>query len=460
MSVFHGIGLAGQALRSFQRGIEVAGHNIANVNTPGYSRQSISFKQNMPGTFYSQGSHSIGNGMSVSSINRLRDLLLEVRAHEANAATQRFAGTAAGLATIDSIYGEPSPTSISSNLNNFFNAWSSLGSNPNDASARAQVQLAGVSLADGIRDTFHTLRGEEQKTLAEIQGTFRMIDDIAARIAVLNFEIRGYHASGSPPNDLLDQRDAAVNDLSKLVDVKVQTFEDGSYAVYAANFPVVDSAGPRSFPKNYDPVASTVTTANGVVYRVRSGVLNGSFRALNETRTHMGHMNNLANTLRTQINQLHASGTTPSGETGVIFFHDSGPPQTGAIDFRVDEKILDGLNNIASSSTGAAGDGSLAFQISEMRDASIASLGNKGFVAFHKDNVVKVAHDFQYWESAHQAKAAVLQQIEAQRLSNSGVSIDDELAEMMRFQRSYQAAAKALIVFDQMTEDLIGMLRR
>lgn len=460
MSAFQGINLASQALRSFQKGIEVAGHNIANVNTPGFSRQSISFKQNEASTFYSQGTHSIGNGMSVSSISRIRDLFLEMRGHETNAATYRFAGTAAGLANIDQIYGEPSPNSISSNINAFFNAWSSLGSNPNDPSARAQVQLAGISLADGIRGTHHNLRGAEQQVLSDIQGTLRTIDDLSAKIAVLNFEIRGYHASGSPPNDLLDQRDAVVNELSKLVDVKVHTFEDGSYAVYAANFPVVDSAGPRSFPKNFDPVASTVTTPAGVVYRVRAGSLNGSFRALNETRTHIGHMNNLANSLRTQVNSIHAAGITPAGETGVNFFEDTGPPQTGAIDFRIDNKILDGINNIVSSATGAPGDGSLAFQMSELRDASIASLGNKGFFNFQKDIVVKVAHDFQYWESAHQSKAAVLDQIQAQKLSISGVSIDDELADMMRFQRSYQAAAKALTVFDQMTEDLIGMLRR
>lgn len=457
---FLGINMASGALRNFQRALDTSGHNLANVNTRGYSRQVVEFSPLPSLRLFSNGFKSLGQGAFVSSVNRVRDLYLDNSFNNSSSQHSRYLAWSTGLGRIESAFQEPSDTGVSAALDQFFNSWSGLASNPADQAARAQVQLSGQTLAQRIRNRHSDLRTMEARSQTEIQASVRQIDQLASQIASLNRQIQQSLASNGSPNDLLDQRDLALSDLSKIVNVTKEQFPDGSYAVYAAGFTLVQGNASRPFPTTYDPVAGTFTDG-AITYNLRGGALSGQLATLTEVRNQMAGLDDLANTLRTQFNTIHRTGTDALGNTNVNFFNDvTVPPQTGAIDFDLSPEVRASDRAIAAGMTNALGDGSIAQALAALRDSAQASLSGRTFNGFFTDAMARLANAANFASAAQDTEAAVLAQVENQRQAISGVSIDDEMANLMRFQRSYQAAARAFSVFDQVTEDLIGMLRR
>ncbi len=459
---FHGLGLASNALRAFQRALDTTGHNIANVNTPGYSRQVIDFAPTEPIPFYDQGGrHQLGTGVTVASLNRIRDMFLESRMRQAQGDSQRFGSLATNLGQIEGLFNEPGANGIATALDQFFNSWSGLSSNPSDPAMRLQVRSTAQTLANRVRGTYDSLRDYQSQLGAEASQVIQRINNLSETIASLNERIRGAVSTEGQPNDLMDQRDLALQELSGLINVTTETFSDGSVSVYATQFTLVDSTGARPYPSTFDATAQTVTDGTNT-FDVRSGRLLGIFQSIQATNQAMAKLDNLANSLRTQINGLHQTGVAANGATNVQFFNDPGlpGPQTGAIDFDLSSALLASADNIAAGVSGSAGDGGLALGLSNLRNAPFASMGNKGFQDYYKDTVAQIGQDAAYYESTSKTQDSIIAQIDNQRQSVSGVSIDDEMANMLKFQRSYQAAAKCLTIFDQVTEDLIGMLKR
>lgn len=459
-SPFAGINMMSYAMRNFQLSLETAGHNVANVNTRGYSRQRVEFGANDPLTFYQQGWKQLGQGMHVTQIGRLRDAYLEKSQNLSNGNLGKFGTAVSNLSSIEKVYGEPSDSGIISALGKFFDSWSALGSSPGDPASKFEVRNAGQVLTDRIRGAWKTFDQQQSDLTNRIDATITQINDLAAKVDSLNKAIKGAVTSGQQPGDLLDQRDLAVSELSSLVNVQTETFQDGTLAVYAGGFTVVDSSGTMPFPATYDAVAGTVT--NGTVTNpVRSGELSGLFIGAAELSNQKSRLDNLANTLRTQVNTVHMTGVNSSGATNIQFFNDVVvPPQTGAIDFDLDPQVKADVNNVMSGVSGNAGDGGLAHALSDMRDSSIVALGTKTFGGFMSESVANLASSVSYYKQAQSTEQAVSDQISNQVQAVSGVSLDDEMADMVKFQRSYQAAAKTLTVFDQMTQDVLAMLNR
>lgn len=459
---FHGIDIAARALRAFQRAIDVTGHNIANVNTRGYSRQTIDLSTDMALGFRTlTGMQQLGSGVSIASVNRIRDVFLDARMRETSGDIGRFSMLAQNLDSIGSIYGEPGTNGISSAINKFFDSWSGLASNPNDVAARLNVQQAGSTLASRIRGAYHNLQAQANQIGSQISGTIAEINNIGKQIAELNAQIRSSMGAGGSPNDLLDQRDQLVANLSNLTGVHTETFQDGTLTVYIGSFVLVDGGGDRNFPSTYDSTTMTVTDGTNS-YPVRSGELAGNMQSLNAVRAQMANLDALANTLRSEVNAMHTSGINPNGTTNVNFFNDVTPPalQTGAIDFDLSAEVKADTKNISAGTSSRAGDGGLALAMSQMRDTRWTILHGMTFSGYQQFNASQVGQQANSFKQDLETHELVAAQIDRQQQSVSGVSLDDEMANMLRFQRSYQAAAKALTVMDQVTEDLIGLLRR
>ena len=249
----------------------------------------------------------------------------------------------------------------------------------------------------------------------------------------------------------MDRRDMAVRELSSLIDTQVERFGDGSFAVFVAGHTLVNQAGARPMPTTFDPGASTFV-ASGVTYTVRGGQLAGLFQSMSSVETQKTQLDSLANELRTQFNTVHQTGIDQDGNTGTLFFNDT-LPQSGAIDFNLSAAVLATPRAIAAGLTGQPGDGGLALSLSQLRDTTVVALGGQTFQAYYQANVGQLGTQAAYYQSAAETEEAVRSQIENQVQAVSGVSLDDEMAEMMRYQRSYQAAARALTVFDQVTEE-------
>ena len=142
---FSGIGMTSHALRMFQRALDTTGHNIANVNTPGYSRQTVEFKTQVPLTYYSDGMKSVGQGVSLSAISRIRDGYLEASARNNAGTLGKYQTLASTLKQVEGMYGEPSDSGIAAALDKFFDSWSALGANPNDSAVDSKFRTQGSS---------------------------------------------------------------------------------------------------------------------------------------------------------------------------------------------------------------------------------------------------------------------------------------------------------------------------
>jgi flagellar hook-associated protein 1 FlgK len=456
---FLGINMSSLSLRNYQRGIDTIGHNIANVNTRGYSRQVVDYSTLPQLSFYSKGWKSVGQGSILSSINRMRDQYLDASHGNALSQGNKYSATATQLQKIDQIYGEPSDAGINQALDRFFNAWSGAGSNPADAGARLEVRLSGQVLTDRVRNRYRDFNTLESNQVQQIYSTFDQIDGLAERIAQLNAEITRAAAANGTPNDLMDQRDLAVSDLSKLVNVSKEVYPDGSYAIFSAGHTLVQGNAARPFPRTFDPATSTVTDG-AITYSVKGGALAGHLAGLNETRIQKANLDSLANTIKSQVNTLHVAGINKLGNTNVQFFDDVlVPPQTGAIDFRLSADVTASADAIAFGISGKEGDGGIATAIAQLRESNQAALGNKSFSAFFSDVVGKLASDTNFALGAAETEESIAAQVESQIQAVSGVSIDDEMAQLMKMQRSYQAAARALTIFDEVTQELINIIR-
>jgi flagellar hook-associated protein 1 FlgK len=458
MSGFNGIHISSTALRAFQVAMDVAGNNIANVNTPGYSRQRVNLSAVNPITFWSHGGQSLGQGVTIDSITRARDLFLSQRSQQLNGDASRSQTLAAGLSTIEGMYNEPGEAGISNALGQFFDAWSALGSRPDDPALRTQVQMAGLTLTERVRTAAEQLNTLEGQTQIQVEASIKQVNTLASKIADLNRQIVAASAGGGNANDLADQRDAAISELSGLIDVSVQEFQDGSYAVYAGNFSLVDGAGARTLPNTYN-AATGQLLVNGNPLNLSRGSLTGNLQMMVQINQRQAELDSVANNMVTQINALHNAGTTGNGATNIDFFHDPGVAQ-GAIGFRLSDDVIASANNIAAGTTTKAGDGGLASSIAALRDTNQVALGNRSFVRFYEDALDNLSAQASYYSTSADTTMALQEQVKSQLDAVTGVSLDDEMADMMKLQRSYQAAAKALTVADQMAEDVINMLRR
>ncbi|MBL8060437.1 MAG: flagellar hook-associated protein FlgK [Chthonomonas sp.] len=453
---FHGINIASSALRAFQRAMETTGHNLANVNTRGYSRQRLDTTAFEPMSLWAGQMYSLGTGVQIESISRSREMFLESRYQSANGNLMRYSTYNQGISQLESVYREPGESGISDAMNKMFDAFSGLASNPNDPTARTTVRNAANIFAQRVRTAYSEMRAMSDQVTEEIQSTFTQINQIGQQIATLNGQIRAATASGGSPNDLLDQRDLLLRDLSTLTNVTTSTQPDGTINVFASNFPLVTNDHFRPFPTSID--AATMTVSDGSTsYPVRGGVLMGQLQTLNRVAQAQTELDTLANNMRTQFNALHQTGTDAAGNIGSFFFNDG---QTGAINFDLDAAIKSDPSKIFAGTTGYDGDGGLALAMSQLRDMKLAALGDRTFAQYYNASVSGVANDISQAEAQMETFDSILNQISAQSESISGVNMDEEMSDLMRYQRSYQAAARVLTILDQTTEDIINMMNR
>ncbi|MCZ7579425.1 MAG: flagellar hook-associated protein FlgK [Fimbriimonadaceae bacterium] len=458
-SPFNSINIASKALSAFQRGLDVVGHNIANVGTKGYNRQIVSYGATNPSQFWSMRALSLGTGVAISSIARAHDGFVQKRFQGVQAELGRFSTLSTALSQVEAIYNEPGANGIAAALDRFFNSWSSLSANPGTPAAQLEVQQSGIELARRIRRAFEEVVATEKALEGQITATMGEIDKITTRIDTLNKEITAASATGAIPNDLLDQRDLAIEELSRITDIQTYSQPDGSISVYAGALTLVDRGGARPYPQTFD--AATYTVSDGLnSYAVPTGTLFGSMEALNRMAANRASLDSLADGLRDGVNALYRTATNSYGETDLPFFNETAiPPTTGAGDFDLAANLKSDASRIGHGTSGAPGDGALAQAIAALREQPMTGLGGSTYHDFYSGVLVDLARSIESANTSRGTQEALAIQIDQQRQAISGVSLDEEMAEMLRLQRSYQAAAKALSIFDQVTEDLLTMLR-
>ena len=462
-----------------QIAIDTIGNNISNINTPGYARQRANITTNSQnGT-----GGELDNGSTLSNIESLRSPLLDSLVQQSLGDKGYSDNQASLTSTVQDSLGEQftaaggSTTSgsvtsgsgpIQDAMTNFFGALQSLASSPTDATARQVVVSDAQTLAGAINSAYTRVQSTQANIGTDASTLTTQINQLSSSIASLNQQItQAEAASGATANGLRDQRSAAIESLSGLVNVTATTQTNGSVTVALADAPgVVLVSGPngggagttQSLSASFNPTAATPLTITasssgalgtgipssgslGSDLDVANNVIGSP--AANGGTGLLAQMDSVANALRTQMNAQNAAGTDLNGNAGTANFFTG----TGAADLSVSAAFSSNPSLIAASNGTGKLDGSNAQAMANLQSSASILPAFQTAVSGLGQTVSTAATN-------QTTQDAVTKQLQTQRDSVSGVSIDEEMTNLINFQNAYAASARFISTISSMYDTL------
>lgn len=451
-------------MRAHQMALDITGHNIANADTPGYSRQVANLTATAPYTLPSlqrtTTAGQMGTGVEVARIQRMRDEFIDVQIRHESSAQGRWKARQSTLEQLEVILNEPSEEGIAAYLHKFWSALQELADRPDDPAIRQVLYETAVSFTELIRQTHSQLKTLQRDLDQQAQIIGERINSLAQQIAAVNEEIGKVISVGDDPNDLLDKREVLVRELAGLTNIEVQTDHMNRYIITISGSLLVsgDRANSLAFVENPDHngLVDVVWAETGTVVDLRDGELKGLLEMRDlEVAYYLDALNAFASTLITEFNAVHLSGYGLSGSTGLNFFSGN-----DASDIRIDPAITIDLNNIAASvdlgGVGAPGNGENALALGGViKTAFLMNNGTATLSDFYESIIVKLGVDAEKANTMLENKKALLHHLQKRQESVAGVSLDEEMVNMIKFQNSYNAASRLITAIDEMLETLI-----
>lgn len=506
MSLF-GLEIGKRSIMSQQTALEVTGHNIANTNTPGYTRQIPNLvttrPYHTPALTNSGKVGQLGTGVTVSDIQRIRDSFLDQQIRNEAKTSGYWDSIYDALAKIEVILNEPSNDGLRAVMDMYWESWQDLVAHPESEAVRATVAERGMALADAFNHMHKQLLELREDLNASVKIKVDEINSIATQIADLNLQILSIKIAGKQPNDLEDKRDLLLDQLSEIVDIKTFVDQNGMISV---------QIGGRTLVQGRDyTLLSTVQDSKGmhmVIWddtKTRAQIESGELRGLLDARGKtefaqekepseyreivpnlIANLNKLAKTIVVKTNELHRTGyslNNPNGENpdGINFFDAPVDPADinsitdWAAYIKVNSVILDDPQNIAAAKERTLDENGNRINFGDARIAlAIANLKhdfNSTPIA-GITNLISHATADDFWRSicadvgvkTQEAKRMVtnqevlLNQLETKRQSISGVSLDEELTNMIKFQHAYNAASRFITAIDEAIDVIVNRM--
>jgi flagellar hook-associated protein 1 FlgK len=451
------------ALLSQQNAINVTGNNIANVNTPGYSRQRLNMQTAPP---LDTPAGPIGFGVQTTTVERVYDRFLGGQINNESASLGRWETQKGMLDQVQSVFDESGGYGLNQALSEFWSSWQDLSMNPSGTVERSVVAANSQTLADTIRQKYDDLMRSQADIDAAVTSGVDDINRLTAEIADLNQKIASTEAGGTfNANDYRDSRDLALKQLSEIIGIN--SFEDANGRVVVSvgsGRPLVESGNTYKLTTapNAEGHADIIwADATGAPVDISSEISSGKMAGWLQTRDtkiagYMSSLDDLAQTLTTQVNTLHAAGYGLNGSHGDDLFSGS-----GAADMAINPNILNDPNRIAAASAAGTvpGDASNASAIADLRTALTMSGGIATFDEAANALVSQVGYDVQAAGTFQSHQADMVAYLDNYRESVSGVNLDEEMVNLVKYQAAYNAAAKMITMGDDMLTTLMNMIR-
>jgi flagellar hook-associated protein 1 FlgK len=457
VSGFSSLNTATTALRAQQRAVDVTGQNVANVNTDGYSRQRAELRSigaNTVPAMYAV-SNGVGGGVTADQVTRIRDAFLETRAQGEHAASARLTVESNTLTQVEDAFREPGTTGIQSMLSSMWSGFDAVQNAPANLAARSQLLERAETLASGVRTTSATLEGQWTSTRESLGALVSDVNAAAQSIAELNKAIRTATQAGLPANELTDQRDVLVLSLSDKIGATSVAGEYGSVNVAVGGTSLVAGVGALTLRLEGSTSARGVatdrprilTSPGSSVLQV-DGTAAGQLSALSTTIPgYLGELDDFATSLAAAVNTQHGRGSDLDGVAGgEVFGRTDGKPLTAA-NIRV--LISDERKLAAASTAGASLDASNADALSQLGTTS-------GLDASYRKVITALGVQSSVSSRNVSIQAVITSQVDDDRESVSGVSLDEEMTNMLAFQHGYAAAARMITTIDEMLDVLIN----
>lgn len=444
--------IAQRSLGTYQRALDITSHNIANANNANYSRQRVNFTTETPEI---NAGMVWGTGVRLDTIQRIRNQLTESQILYNNPKYSFNEKESYLLGQIENVFSEPSELGLSTLVNDFFNSWGELSVTPNSIPLRNNVIYAAEKLSskvDSIKESFDIIKSD---IISEFKSSIIGINDYLAQIENLNKKIFETSSRGMSPNDFLDERDKLINELSNLVNINV-TYDQNNVAtisiggVFAADgnasvsFEAYEKNGELSLRSMN---SSSIVTLNGGEMFALKDIYSNKIPGYEQ------QLNNIVNAIVEEVNNIHSAGYTIDNppQTGINFFDTTDPGK-----LRINSTILSDPYKISVSGDGSNANGDLALMISEIADKKV--INNLTITDAYSTLVSGIGNHKQSADNMAATDQLVLEQLNLQKASFSGVSIDEEMANVIKFQRSYEASAKLIKVADEMLNTLLNMV--
>ncbi|GGM60870.1 flagellar hook-associated protein FlgK [Dactylosporangium sucinum] len=467
MSTFSGLNTALSALYAQRRGLDLTGQNIANVNTEGYSRQRVELSPREAITDPARLSTSSGSGdgVEITDVTRLHNEFMTNRTRAEHGLNEYLQAQRTAFANVEQALGEPSDTGLQAQLSEYWAAWSDVANRPGDASARTALLSRANTVTTTMGTTRQNLDNLFGATREALAADVEVVNQTSAGVADLNARIALAKTAGMPTNELSDKRDQLALRLSELTGATARLKTDGTVDVMLSGAMIVQGDTTRNLQvvgtttvdgRTIAPVQVRFADGGNPVASITTGKIASHMETLTQTIPDaVDGLDNVASVLIQTVNDQHHQGfditvvppaTTPAPQPGGDFF--SG---TSAKDIAV--AITDPAKIAASSTNATPFQGDNANRMADIAKAPA------GADATYRNYVVDIGIQAQTVNRRADAQQVISEDVTAAEQAESGVSLDEEMTNMIQFQRAYEAAAKVISTIDTTLDTLINMKR-
>lgn len=472
-----GFNSAVRGLLASQRALYTTNHNIDNANTKGYSRQQIDQRATSP--YHLPGTGFLGSGTEVHNVNRIRDSFVDFKYWNETAPLGEWEVKKNTLGEIERLMGEPSNSSFRKYLDDFYSSLDEMSKNPSDMAFREPVRENAMAFTKHIQETAKRLQNMRKETEYTIEMKVKHVNSLGSQIAGLNRQIYSQELDGKQANDLRDRREVLVDELSKIVNVKVNESPNGKYNVSVSGISIVDHLDTNkiNFTKDGD-----IRWENGSSTNLKTGELKGLldvYSGNGQDNTYRGipffmeQLDNFAKGFADRFNTLHKEGyglgeTRAEDEEGIDFFVYKDGESAATI--TINEKIMNDIKLIAAATGlgGAAEDNRNLIDLIGQRELKDFFDGDSNLSQGTPDDFIKsilssMAVDSLQANRLYKTQELIQKNIETKRSSISGVSLEEEMADMVRFQHVYVASSKMISTMDliiDVTVNRLGLVGR
>jgi flagellar hook-associated protein 1 len=463
MSSINTLHIGRTGLKTASYGVEVAGQNVANASTEGYVRRRLSSETRVP--HRTNTGISKGQGVQVANISRAIDRFTTERAFEA-LGEQSMAMTAQqSLSIIEANFREGDTASISDRLDRFFDSVTELTSEPSDHGLRMALRDAGKDLSDAVNRggeaLINSIRRAEDRVKDEITSVNLMLDEVET----LNRRISDSDAVNGP-GDLMDARDSLVEKIANKVGVEVDYRANGQVSLFVGGHALVQDVHVRHLSTAGAPGSLSVKMEAGdsgvvTIDDLLKGELGGIVKARDQAAASLASLDTFAQEFVDEINVQHSSGFDASGVPGLDFFSIAAGATNASTSMSLDAVLADDSTLIAAAASPSAevGDGVNLENILGVEDNALFSSGtmnSREFVASIYSDLGNAIVGFEVEAATH---GAIVSDLNSLKEATSKVDLDEEAVSLIKYQASYQAAARIVTAADSLLQELMQMVR-
>ena len=463
--IFSTFNTANKGLLVQQAALHTTGHNISNANTAGYSRQRVDTKADLAFNYIGVG--QLGTGVKIDGVVRLVDDYVSKQIRQENSVFSKYNTKSEVLSQVEIVFNEPSDTGINFNLGEMFDAWQELSKNPESLTQKMIVVEKSKTLADSLNHMSKQLNNLKDSTVEEIDKNVMDFNATVDKLDSLNKQIFNVAIKGQVPNDLLDQRDMLLKDLSGMADISTDFDKYGRAEISMSVEPhgsidVLKGALKNTMETNKvdgkttSPIVIKVGTEE---VKIDSGEISGNIEGLKEIDEKLKELDAFAQNIANAINKAHKEDMDGATITGIDIFEGKGDNITAG-NIQINELVLkdNGLITAGKSNEEGwpEGDGSRALKIAGLRMEKI--IDGTTMEGAYSSIVTKVGISKQYADNMVDNQEVLLDHLVLRRESTSGVSINEEITDVIRFQKAFEANARVISVLTDMLDTLINRM--